>query len=113
MREIKFRAWDKTKNRWCEFGEIAGVWGVNDGGEIVFDLVDDIELMQATGLKDKTGNEIYEGDIVSMEDEEKIVVRWIDENAFYCPFGNSDPKSLSADEVTVIGNAYNNPELIK
>lgn len=61
MREIKFRAWNtKTECMYCDTGLTS--LGINDGIELA--IKDNYILMQYTGLKDKNGKEIYEGDIV-------------------------------------------------
>ena len=61
-REIKFRIWDKINRMWLR------CFNVN-----LFDIGDlpNVELMQYTGLKDKNGKEIYEGDIVILNDTEE------------------------------------------
>ena len=126
MREIKFRAWDKYKKEMimpntigCEiiFIDETGDFGVGrfDCNE---DWYDDIEIMQYTGLKDKNGKDIYEGDIVKYKDE-ILQVYWYKE---FCKFlinrttnGATNGYEMftlrCSEEVEVIGNIYENPEL--
>jgi len=62
MRKFKFRAWDKTQHYWVE----AITLTLHTSGNLI-NLPPDIELQQWTGLTDRQGKDIYEGDIVRWE----------------------------------------------
>ena len=125
MREIKFRAWNKkTKEIYYESeeyrtnrGEYRMLISIDDIGEGK-DIIDiavailhkDFIVMQYTGLKDKKGKEIYEGDILKGQKENHLV-EWNDKLLQW----NTD-KSLmlwGLSPLEVIGNIYENPKLIK
>ena len=123
MREIKFRAYGNFAGK-LQMQEVApikyvdGEWDIFWRGS-VFHL--DVPIMQYTGLKDKNGKEIYEGDIIRCFDTagevvyDDKVVRMPD---FYMECWSSRPDGMPAEEgdrtgVEVIGNIYENPELIK
>ena len=67
MREIRFRAWYKS--------DALMIDNESFGGSIPFSNTNYI-LMQYTGLKDKNGKEIYEGDILQDEDGIKHTIKW-------------------------------------
>ena len=138
MREIKFRAWDKNKNKMLSHYDlyamdcsteypflalIKGYYAHSDGIDPV--------IMQYTGLKDKNGKEIYEGDIVRTADGSVVATikigeccpepvkkfcefRGIKSHKVYClhaydkngEYLIEDNKSLE-----IIGNIYENPDL--
>lgn len=77
-------------------------------------------IEQCTGLKDKNGNLIYEGDIVELTDDDsfekpiKTIVRWAEENACFGLFGSHNLySSYDSDNFEVIGNIHENPELLE
>lgn len=129
MREIKFRVWDKSANRWFDKDEFR----IDGNGEIWFsdhdrpqgwgDWGEEYELMQYTGLKGKNGKEIYEGDILGLahkkyglQNTKKIV--WVDSHACFDwedATGDSWPDGFTGfyDEYEVIGNIYENKDLLK
>lgn len=125
MREIKFRAWLKEHKTMVNVAEIdinhqlIYHYGFDDF-EGNFENFNSIELLQYTGLKDKNENEIYEGDIVKLRANHGIgVVKYYDEwGAFVVEYIKSKPltvlgMSYYEEDIEVIGNIYENPELIK
>jgi len=117
MREIKFRFWDgKSMTQNYTLEKLMA-----EAGNVRFDLGD--EIMQYTGLKDKNGKEIFEGDVLQLAkgDDGAIyacVVTFNNETgAFACRKIDEDkPYSdhmYGSHIGEVIGNIYENPELIK
>jgi uncharacterized phage protein (TIGR01671 family) len=120
----KFRAWLKNDKEMIDVDEIHWFDGELDiiGDYITFvRKADEIELMQSTGLKDKNGKEIFEGDIVDYKGRE-AVVKW---HGSYASFiyrfvdglkervSEWDPLFLACYNFEVIGNIYENPELLE
>ena len=129
MREIKFRAWHKEKKEIVNVEEIDFMNKVinyidndyeNNRQEIIGAYFEDIELMQYTGLKDKNGKEIYEGDIVKLRANHGIgVVKYYDEwGAFVVEYIKLKKIAVLGmnyyeEDIEVIGNIYENPKLIR
>lgn len=134
MKNLKFRAWDNTAKKMSKVTAIDfstkpfRVFYKAYGNENYFNQ--DAILMQSTGLHDKNGVEIFEGDVLNCghlftgspfeeEDEyeeEKGVVKFIncgfnvefkDTNALFVDI------MLTCEDIEVIGNIYESPELLK
>jgi uncharacterized phage protein (TIGR01671 family) len=126
MREIKFRAWDKEYNVMSEVTEIFFDSKVvkiqrimpSKWLNIYLQIFNNIELMQYTGLKDKNGKEIYEGDILHCEGHWNLYTVWDEENArfaFLCTdwvVTQGHPIQPHISSYAIIGNIYENPELL-
>ena len=135
MREIKFRVWDKQIKRWLEdftIGLDGDVYLRSAPDEVpMFMSSGRVEVMQFTGFFDMNGKEIYEGDILgykyewsdSGEEMEKGVVNFGKWNCSCCNgvygfYGDGiDLRRCEEDGgedegVVVIGNIYENPELL-
>ena len=124
----KFRAWDGAKKEMFK-----DTFTITESGQVVvveqefvtsppdYVFVDYLTIMQSTGLKDKNGKEIFEGDIVVYKDRE-AVVKW---HGSYASFiyrfvdemqervSEWDPLFLAYHHFEIIGNVYENPELLE
>jgi uncharacterized phage protein (TIGR01671 family) len=120
-REIKFRCWDPKEG--CGLMYRADEFRINANGSIVWSSNPHSEsiLMQYTGLKDKNGREIYEGDIIKYEaDDFKIetdVVKWDSKKVGFEPFDFEGivgcNSNINDSQCEVVGNIYANPDLLK
>lgn len=118
MREIKFKAWDKESKRMYD-------WKITRQYPMDYTFNSDIVTpMQYTGLKDKNGTEIYESDILECQDwdgEKYVTEVKFGDGAFYIEVNGCDYDYTvigwairqDIDECCVIGNIYENPELLK
>ena len=119
MREIKFRAWYKEKNWMYENRTIfTRIREINSDDELIY--------MQYTGLKDKNGKEIYEGDILEWRYKNMLtgvdtVVRYsVHYSESSACFKTKEHGSVNdtlllltmSKDVYVVGNIYENPELV-
>ena len=122
MREIKFRAWDDLYKKMYGYNSAwklqwsdGRMWDIN-----LAEYLDHIILMQYTGLKDSNGKEIYEGDIVfwpHMGETELYEVYYNEDEVHYFarPINNlgETESYLDSTHMQIIGNIYENPELLK
>ena len=138
-REIKFRAWDDINKKWLLGYDKPNLGGFSMLGEVMafgeynkmlssFNLEDwdKIILMQFTGLKDRNGKEIYEGDVIRCTDDADEIselnsdtgygnVEWLNESGMWYVYEINNGIDILMQEgyIEVIGNIYENPELLK
>lgn len=129
MREIIFRGQRKDNKEWVEgfYVCIGGKYHFICTGKLDitkgFPKFEEHEVLpetvgQFTGLKDKNGKRIFEGDIIRVDDTENGIIEYDETSAFYMVVfdqATSDYGSLIKQypNVEVIGNIHSNPELLK
>jgi uncharacterized phage protein (TIGR01671 family) len=133
MREIKFRAWHTLERYWiADF--MTSLYLTGRSLDDLFNHIDHIKVMQFTGLLDKNGKEIYEGDVCVVPNgmmyskvaqtmvPGKYRVYWNDDR-WGLKAGNGDDYDNGDyyrgddinnwNEAEIIGNIYENPELLE
>lgn len=127
----RFRAWDSAKQEM-----FTDTFAITESGQVVvveqefvtstpdYIFVEHLVIMQSTGLKDKNGKEIFEGDIVQFEDYyietdlpyiNKGIVEWSQGSFTISNRASVQMEDLLDGEfldLTIIGNVYENPELL-
>ena len=136
MREIKFYAWLKTNGKWKYYRGLGGpVWSSkgsyfylpavrDDLDGVYLKIPDEAIPLQYTGLKDKNGEEIFDGDIARVHLYENmpnhdtwtgrvysdVYSGWMMIDKPIARYLRDDDDSLS---IEIIGNIYENPELLE
>lgn len=132
MREIQFRVWYPEKQKMYEVAKV-DMWGDQDQAtcdlaaidEELFDIyLHEVETMQYTGLKDKNGTEIYDSDLLTDMVGDIFEVFY---NTAHCAYMAKYVRAKHAEKkrgyfrlgdqcsltIAVIGNIWENPELLK
>lgn len=134
---FKFRVWDKGNEHYVDYadllyiepsGEITYACYDSDREDMYYYEQDDVVIEQCTGLKDKNGKLIYEGDIIEKQNQKFVIkyefdsfVAYSEEKkpvsiyglfAFKLCFGGW-PEKETENTIEVIGNIHENPELLE
>ena len=129
----KFRAWDSHEKKMFTNAQLI-IWNgnvyANDNFKLNVDNlkgwnIDEKYIMQSTGLFDKNGNEIFEGDIVRYKLEEKTFTDIVSFHKFFACFGLEDDtgdwfcsfdwllENIKQDDIEAVGNVYENQEFLE
>jgi len=113
MKTLKLRAFQDNK---MYYQKKIGIYGTK---QFLDSLYEDCNLMEHTGLSDKQGVDIYEGDIITTQTSKNMVISWSDKFASFCinrdgwAFQHWFGEACNPEHCEVIGNIYENPELLK
>ena len=123
MREIKFRAWHKEWEGMV-YSDKVDCFEKREYYPFVFAIGfshypqdDGWEIMQFTGLLDKNGKDIYEGDMCKWPSGNVSKIEWDNERACFTAHwrkgGGGGRSGIVSKCIEIIGNIYQNPKLIK
>ena len=124
----KFRAWLKKEQKMDNYIDHISwledeLYCIGDGITYMVSA-EDLVLMQSTGLKDKNGKEIFEGDILACKTDDEVInlnIFWDEEHALFMfeskKYNEQEPLAELVENNTypfeIIGNIYENPELLE
>lgn len=122
MRQIKFRVWSESRKKWlneCMFDmEVKGAYDFSSDSSMRYNYKTDVIIEQFTGLQDKKGNDIYEGDLVKKDDDKFVrcgVVSFI--HGCWMVASKSGEQYFNLhwhlSQVEVVGNIHQHPELLE
>ncbi|MCK5132415.1 MAG: hypothetical protein KAR40_09735 [Candidatus Sabulitectum sp.] len=132
--KIKVRAWNENTKVMVDLQKITPLaladgmstqLSLQGGSGLFIPFLKSMKLMQFTGLLDKNGKEIYEGDVVKLgrlpteeepEDDENIAEVIFSKGQFWCTHYGFPVHSWACNDkcfIEVVGNIYENPELLK
>lgn len=119
MRQIKFRAWNVRSKTMLDVNKV--VWDTEGRVYVLDDETgnpfSETILMQFTGLLDKSGKEIYEGDVLDFPHKlkhEDGAVKWIGNGFWLETLAEVNNHHWPNEEICeIIGDIYSNPELVE
>jgi hypothetical protein len=115
MRKLRFRSWDVERGEWMSEFNVAANLSNQVRGVLPPEVAEKYPIMQWTGLTDRSGKEIYEGDILDEKSNSPFKVVWRDGDCGFCAdFGDTLDYNLHdlARFFEVVGNIYENPDLL-